>query len=258
MTELEELFQSSKENTLSSMIRKKLVKIESTIEELEVQESKTVSHDCSLIPFTDWLAKYRTEIGPLVKEVKISVEQVDLKNTLCFSVQKDEKTRDLFLFKNSTKIMIPDLKPIYFNILSENIYVSTLDTKQNLFLKVYKVRTGLIVSFCYLIDSYLIPYYQLKVKNKDKGFKYVFTDKSKLELELNKQVDVESIETLYKQATKAKLLSLQTNMEMVKWFAERIKETKDLNHLVLIDQILIFMLTRRDFRNMEVDDENKQ
>ena len=116
---------------------------------------------------------------------------------------------------------------------------------QGVFLKVYRVKTGLIISYCLNIEDRLIPYFQAKIKNRDKGIKYVLTDPKRIAQELEKPADIEGIQILYRQLMKADVSKIKTKKDLFDWFAERIKVTRDTNHLVMIDSTIIFMLTKQ-------------
>jgi hypothetical protein len=210
------------------------------------EEVRQLGFDLRTVPIVDWIEKYKTEIAPKVKPVKMVIDKVNSKNTLCVSVEKNETTRELFLFRNASHVPILDNKPMYFDVFNDGIYTVTMDTEvQGLFLKVYRVKTGLIISYCLNIEDRLIPYYQARIKNRDKGIKYIHTDPARITQELEKPVDIEGIQILYRQLMKADVSKIKTKKDLFDWFAERIKITRDTNHLVMIDSVIIFMLTKQ-------------
>jgi hypothetical protein len=210
------------------------------------EETRQMGYDLRTIPFVDWIEKYKSNITPRVKTVKMVIDQVNSRNTICVSVPKGDTGRELFFFKNANRLPILDCKPLYFDVFNESIYAVTMETEiQGVVLKVYKVKTGLIISYCLDIEGRLIPYHQAKIKNREKGIKYVHTDPVRLAQELEKPVDIEGIQILYKQLMKSDVSKIKTKKDLFDWFAERIKVTRDTNHLVLIDSVIIFMLTKQ-------------
>jgi hypothetical protein len=210
------------------------------------EEVRQMGYDLRTVPFVDWIEKYKTEIAPRVKSVKMVIDKVNSRNTICVSVEKNETTRDLFLFRNASHVPILDGKPMYFDVFNDGIYSTTMETEvQGVFLKVYRVKTGLIISYCLNIEGRLIPYFQAKIKNRDKGIKYVLTDPKRIAQELEKPADIEGIQILYRQLMKADVSKIKTKKDLFDWFAERIKVTRDTNHLVMIDSTIIFMLTKQ-------------
>ena len=209
------------------------------------EETRMMGFDLRTVPFVDWIEKYKAEIAPRVKSVKMVIDKVNARNTLCVSVEKNETTRDLFLFRNASHVPILDGKPLYFDVFNDGIYTATMETDKEITLKVYRVKTGLIISYCLNIDGRLVPFAQSKIKNRDKGIKYIYTDPKRIAEELEKPADIEGIQILYKQLSKTDVSKIKTKKDLFDWFAERIKVTRDVNHLVMIDSVIIFMLTKQ-------------
>jgi len=238
------------QNKMSKEKPKPIVnKEEKTQESLEPQiipqEVKSGAFDLNTIPFIDWVEKFKDKIVPRVKPVKMVIEKVNTRNTVILAVQKTEESRDLYSFRNASHIPILDAKPIYFDVFNDGIYTATMETGKGIYLKVYRVKTGLIISHCMNIDGRMIPYFQTKIKNKEKGIRYVFTQEEVLRQKLEEPADTEAIQILYRQLMKADVSKVKTKKDLFDWFAERIKITRDTNHLVMIDSTIIFMLTKQ-------------
>ena len=219
---------------------------ENTEPQIIPQETKSGGFDLNTIPLIDWVEKFKDKIIPRVKPVKMVIDKVNTRNTVILAVQKSEESRDLYSFRNASHIPILDAKPIYFDVFNDGIYTATMETEiEGIFLKVYRVKTGLIISHCMDIDGRMIPYYQTKIKNKEKGIRYVLTQGDILRRKLEEPADIEAVQILYKQLMKADVSKLKTKKDMFDWFAERIKITRDTNHLVMIDSTIIFMLIKQ-------------
>ena len=50
------------------------------------EEVRQMGYDLRTVPFVDWIEKYKTEIAPRVKSVKMVIDKVNSRNTICVSV----------------------------------------------------------------------------------------------------------------------------------------------------------------------------
>jgi hypothetical protein len=156
------------------------------------------------------------------------------------SDEEGSPTRELFLFKDADiqpVLKIPGMDMQIYNNGFKIIYDYNQD---NIFIKGYGVRTGLIISFCNNIDGRLIPYAITKVRKKDSVIDLLVKDPSQVRIQLNQPADVEALELRYNQISKVE--GITTNYDAISWLLARQAEVTDINHHLQIDNVIIATL----------------
>jgi len=182
-----------------------------------------------------------------VSEVKVAIRGVDPAKTLIMAVLDDQgevdgnPSRELQVFKNA------DAQPV-LNIPASEMQIYNNGFKlinpynDDIVVKSYGVRTGLICVFCNIIAGKVVPYQVVKVKKKDEAVEVVRKDPSEVVTKLAQNADLESLQLLYKQSSKA-VAEMSTNKSAVDWLLERQGEVTDINHHLQIDNVIIDILS---------------
>jgi hypothetical protein len=111
----------------------------------------------------------------------------------------------------------------------------------NIFIKSYGVKTGLINVFCIEDGSgNLIPYAKTKMKKSEDVVELVLPDAQSILNKLPNPANIEPAQLLYKQLQKY-VSKISTNQDLVTWFNEREIGVIDINHLLLIDDTLMYV-----------------
>jgi len=152
--------------------------------------------------------------------------------------------RKLYLLtqaNTSPVLNLPGLNMKMFNTDSYQISNSYID---NIILKCYGLKTGLIVIVCKNINDMIIPLEKIKVSKKDESLELTTTYPTDdvITQKLAENVNVENIVLQYKQYSKVQD-EFATNLEAVTWLLERQKTIVDVNHLLQIDNVLINMFS---------------
>ena len=106
-----------------------------------------------------------------INQVKVSIRGVNPEANLIMAVMdgseetdgSEEPSRELRVFDNANVQPILDLNGIDMQVYN-NGFRAICEYEDNIYIKCYGVRTGLIVVFCNNIQGVLIPYNVTKVK----------------------------------------------------------------------------------------------
>lgn len=184
-----------------------------------------------------------------INQVRVSIRGVDPDQTLIMAVkdgsgEQDEDGNDkrvLRIFENADVHPVLDLPGIDMQSYNNGFRIIHDYGQNNIFIKCYGVRTGLIVVFCNNIDGKLIPYVTTRVKKKDTEITISSRNISEVQAKMMENADLEALQLLYKQSSKA-VEDMATNQDVVNWLLERQEEVTDINHHLQIDGVIIDML----------------
>ncbi len=183
-----------------------------------------------------------------INQVKVAIRGVDTEKTLIMAVkdhagEKDGEghdMRNLRVFENADVHPVLNLVASSMDVYNNGFRI-TYVYENNIFLKCYGVRTGLISVFCNNIDGKMIPYATTRVKKKDTELEVVTRDPAEVTAKLLANADLEALQLLYKQSGKS-IEEFITNQDVVNWLLERQAEVTDINHHLQIDGVLIDIL----------------
>ena len=144
---------------------------------------------------------------------------------------------NLKVFDNADTQPVLDLKGIDMQIYNNGFRV-ICEYMDNIYIKCYGIRTGLIAVFCNNIDGVLVPYNVSKVKRTDDGVEVVRKNASEIGLKLLEVANVEDLQLRYKQSSKS-IDDITTNKDAVAWLLSRQDEIYDINHHLQIDNVII-------------------
>ena len=210
-------------------------------------EEQPQANTIGIVSLSEWFEQ-NCERFDNINQVKVAIRGVDAAKTLIMAVKDPDgeadgegnDKRSLRVFENS------DIHPV-FNIpgTSMDVYNNGFriiyEHQNNIFIKCYGVRTGLIAVFCNNINGNLIPYATTRVKKKDTEVEVATRNIDEVSAKLLEAADLETLQLLYKQSSKA-VEEFTTNQDVVTWLLERQAEVTDINHHLQIDGVLIDML----------------
>jgi len=220
--------------------------LEDTTPSEQDTEEEEDRHEISTVPLSEWFSKNHQNF-PNVNPVKVSIRDVDPDATLIFSVEntKDIKNdegrlvREIEIFKKAKTFPVLNLPGHTMNVFN-NGFVIVYDCGQGRFLKCYGVKTGLITQYCISVDGSLIPYSKTKLKKKDTGLDMVEPDMTAIQESLGNELDAEGLQIQYKQVQKS-IDDITTKADAIKWMTDKAKEVTDINHLMQIDDVLMWL-----------------
>jgi hypothetical protein len=177
--------------------------------------------------------------------VKVSIRGINPTSNLIIAVkdgsgetdETGEAKRQLRVFDNADTQPVLALKGIDMQVYNNGFRV-ICEYGDNIYMKCYGIRTGLIAVFCNNINGVLVPYHVSRVKRTDEAVEVVRKNAAEVELKLNEAANLEDLQLRYKQSSKA-VTDLHTNLEVVKWLLDRQNEIYDINHHLQIDNVII-------------------
>lgn len=224
-------------------------KVEEEIKEPEINsEVETDTEETAdttpihLTNFYDWYEMYGETIHNITRS-KLEVANINSKDCIIFKIPKgkiEDGTMELVSFYNPSTRPIVNQPPVYMKIFKNDTFEVLHSFNEELLIKSYGVKTGLILVFCANVDGRIIPFYKTKVKKNATsiGMANLFPNIDEIREKLKENVDVESIQLLYKQAIKH-LSEFTTKEKTLDWFLKKQTEVVDINHLLKIDNVLI-------------------
>jgi len=212
-----------------------------------VEESSSDNNvpEISLVNFYDWYEANSESIHN-VSRVKAEVSNINSKDSIIFKIQKgkaENESMELVSFYNPAVRPILNLPPVYMKIFKNDTFEVLHSYSDEIFIKSYGVKTGLILVFCANVDGKIVPYYKTKIKKNETSIKAFPTPPSidEIKAKLQEEVDVETIQLLYKQAVKNSA-DFTTKESTLDWFLKKEQDVIDINHLLKIDNVLISVI----------------
>ena len=200
-----------------------------------------------IVSLSDWFEQNCDRFDN-INQVKVAIRGVDAAKTLIMAVVEPgadqdpdgNEPRNLRVFENADVHPVLSIPGIGMDVYNNGFRI-VYEYENNVFIKCYGVRTGLIAVFCNNIDGNLIPYATTRVKKKDTLLEVTLRDVGEVSAKLLANADLEALQLLYKQSAKA-IEDFTTNQDVVTWLLERQAEVTDINHHLQLDGVLIDIL----------------
>jgi len=180
-----------------------------------------------------------------INQVKVAIRGVDENKTLIMAVvdasaedsEEGNEPRNLRVFENADTHPVLDIPAASMDVYNNGFRIM-YQYSDNVYIKCYGIRTGLIAVFCNNINDDLVPYAVTRIKRKDDEIEVIARDSAEVIEKLGGTLDGETLQLRYKQAAKS-VDELGTNLDAVKWLLARQDEITDINHHLQIDNIII-------------------
>lgn len=216
-----------------------------TSEEEVIQEEPQIEA-IPIAPLNTW---FEANSGAFenISQVKVAIRGIDPEKTLIMAVLDgqgevdDQPSRDLQVFKNADTQPVLNMPASDMQIYN-NGFRLVYPYDEDIAIKCYGVRTGLVCVFCNIISSQMVPYAVTKIKKKDTEVEVIRNDSSEVVQKLAQDADLEALQLLYKQSSKS-VSEMTTNSSAVSWLLTRQSEVTDINHHLQIDNVIINMLS---------------
>jgi hypothetical protein len=217
-----------------------------------VEEAPAENLNSNEIPITTlgtWFSNYRDSI-PNVHQLQAQIRGVDSNENLIVSVDDPNgeelepgvTKRFLRLFDNAAVQPVLDLPPSDMRVYNNNTFRIIYTLSDDVVIKMYGVKTGLIAMFSFAIDGGILPYEKVVAKKRativviPEGPLAGYTQK------LNEPVDLETLQLLYRQSSKADT-TFTTVRDVVNWLLARQDNITDINHHLEIDKVIMTLLS---------------
>lgn len=219
------------------VINESIKETKEDVVETKPEESKEIK----LVNFYDWFEQYEAGVTT-VSRVKTEVAKINSKDSMIFKIPKGktEGEMELVSFYNPSVRTILNLPPVYVKIFKNDTFEVLHSYNDEIFIKSYGVKNGLIIMYCANVDGKVVPFEKIKMKKNVVGITLKNYDgiAETIKAKLNEPVDIEAIQLLYKQAIKFKD-KFTTKESALNWFLGIQSKVVDINHLLKIDSVLI-------------------
>ena len=215
-----------------------------TIEE----NPETVKDVVKTIYLTDWFENYADVFEPDIKQLKTKISGLNPRSNIIVVMphESNKKLEDgtiqkkVELFKRADEQNVLDLPGIDMSIYNNGFKIIH-QYSEDVFLKTYGTKLGLIVSFCNKINDQLIPYTHSRLKKTEKELEVKFNDITQIKTNIDTELDKESLQLLYPQISK--VIDTFTNKQsVIDWFLKKQTTIIDINHHLEIDVTISTML----------------
>lgn len=212
-----------------------------------VLETPITTETIKITSLEQWFERNANNI-PNINQVKVLIRGVDPKQTLIMSViipngGKDAEGNDrrtLKVFDNAGSIPVLDLTPLAMDIYNNGFRV-IYQYNDNIFIKAYSVKTGIVCSLCTQLNGKLLPYKIIKISRKESELKITIDVHDVTNEKMEAPAQLEDLQLLYKQSSKF-LDKFTTNTSVVDWLIDRQKDIFDINHHLQIDDVIMNIL----------------
>jgi hypothetical protein len=220
---------------------------ESPIEQsliLEVADDSVI--DVTML--SDWFEDNNENLDR-VNRLKIQVRGVKSDEKLLCSVldpkgeidEDNHPIRHLELIKDANVFPVLDI-PGYDMDVYGNGFQIMYSYNEDIVLKGYGVKTGLIIIFCLPINNQLIPYKRIKLKKRDTNVVVIHPNRNYISSNILSALDLEGLQIQYKQIQK-ELDQISDKQSAITWLIGKQENIRDINHLLQIDDILIWLIS---------------
>ena len=211
-----------------------------TVEPQEVMEEVAQTEsEFPLVSLSAWWAEHYKLIQN-IRVPTVHMLDVDSEDNIIITVPKakEEPGRRVRVIERCLTKQVVNLPPVTFDIFDHDVFRIIHSCGNNIFIKSYTSKTGTINIFYLSYNNELIPYARERSKKNSKSVKVFSPNFRAIEEKLNQSADVQKIFLLYKQIEKQMDL-IKTNMEAVTWLNSRQNGVIDVNHLILLDDVII-------------------
>lgn len=215
----------------------------------EVQESDSGEITVETSYLSDWFEQYGSIFEPDIKQLKTKIRGLDPRSDIIVVLphESNEAMEDgtlkkkVELFKKADEQKVIDLPAISMNVYNNGFRI-IYQYSENMFLKAYGIKNGLIVAFCNKINDQLLPYDQTKLGKDDDSLVLKFKDPNEVIVSLAAELDKESLQLLYKQTTKV-IDDFTSKQSVIDWLITRQESITDINHHLQIDNVITTILS---------------
>lgn len=198
---------------------------------------------------TDWFEQYGNIFEPDIKQLKTKIRGLDPRSDIIVvlphesheQLEDGTQKKKVELFKRANEQKVIDLPGISMNVYNNGFRI-IYQYSEDLFLKAYGIKTGLIVSFCNKINNQLLPYELTKLKKDEDSLIIKFKDQAEVLASLGSVLDKEELQLLYKQTTKV-IDEFTSKQNVIDWLITRQESITDINHHLQIDGVLTTILS---------------
>ena len=246
LIQTEQVGEVSPETDFSDEIVPEIATSQTSEQSLVVESSTT--NEVGVIMLSEWFETNNSNFTR-VNRLKIQVQGVKADSRLLCSVldpkggvdEENHLIRNLELIKDANEFPVLDL-PGYDMDVYGNGFQIMYSYGEDVVLKCYGIKTGLIIIFCVHINNQLIPYSRIKLKKKDIGINIPQPNREYITSNILAVLDLEGLQIQYKQVQK-ELDQISDKQSAITWLLGKQTSIRDINHLLQIDDIIMWLIS---------------
>jgi|GEM_PF-6608126 len=241
-------------------VRSEEIENEESTQELNTQETNEILDDqvstisIPIINLYEWIEKFITRESINIRRIRLEMPDIESDTIILKSINlTNPDLKELFLLKNTKKFIIPDLASDDMMCYRNGTIRVNIRLSDNIYTRCYIVSSGIHCFAMYkktIIENeetreYFIPYFYTKIKNRNisnvdiEGFSQNIEDISNhIDSIIENDVNKENVMLLYKPFSKTQE-NITSNLDLIKYFNEKYSDAIDINHHLLIDNILL-------------------
>ncbi len=240
-TTVEEVSMKPEELTITSE------KVEEPINETKCAEAPPSGVIVHLTKFNTWFESNASKFTT-INQVKMSIRGIDPQETIIISSLKrnGEKDadgnpkRELHIFENANDTVVLNLPAIDIHNYTNGYMI--VHQINDIYIKSYGVRGGIVCVLCKNVDGILIPFDIKRASKRDTTIDLPLSIPN-IESKLNIPANLDDIQLLYKQSKKV-ITTFSTNLTVIQWLINRQIDIVDVNHHLQIDGVIMEIVNK--------------
>lgn len=230
-------------------VQEESVEVEVTPEPQEsIIEESTSNNEIGVVMLSDWFDSNHDNFDR-VNRIKAQIRGVDPTERLLCSVldpkgeldEEDQPIRHLELIKDANVFPVLDIPGDDMDVYGNGFQI-LYSYNEDIVLKCYGIKTGLIILFCLDHNDQILPYAKTKLKKKDTGLNIIQPNREVLINNISTELDIEGLILQYNQVQK-EIDQISDKQSAISWLIARQAGIRDINHLLKIDDLIIWMLS---------------
>ena len=246
LIQTEQVGEVSPETDFSDEIVPEIATPQTSEQSLVVESSTT--NEVGVIMLSEWFETNNSNFTR-VNRLKIQVQGVKADSRLLCSVldpkggvdEENHLIRNLELIKDANEFPVLDLSGYDMDVYGNGFQIM-YSYGEDVVLKCYGIKTGLIIIFCVHINNQLIPYSRIKLKKKDTGINIPQPNREYITSNILAELDLEGLQIQYKQVQK-ELDQISDKQSAITWLLGKQTSIRDINHLLQIDDIIMWLIS---------------
>lgn len=155
-------------------------------------------------------------------------------------IEPGVRKRSLTLYNDAMTQPVLDLPPSDMKVYNNGFRI-IYPISEDIYIKMYGVKTGLIAAFCYGLNGGLLPYDKVVAKKKTDSIEIPPGNIESYRQQLTQPIDLETLHLLYHQSIKAD--DFETKGTAINWLLARQDSITDINHHLEIDKVVMTLLS---------------
>lgn len=208
------------------------------MDDLYEEEQKPIVDTVNITNLSDWFDEHHKEINN-ISNVTARIKHVEpRKNLIMTAPDKQNKERYVWVFRDSHKLPVIDMKPDMMRVFESNTFEIDYTLNKNTRIVTYNMKNKLLVFPALIVDGVTVPYDKLNVFFENYRVNIPDTNREEIKKNLELDTDFDYIMSRYKHIRRKKK-EVSKNKDIIKELCNRKNKVYDIRHLLTIDIALM-------------------